>query len=164
MGRVFRMYSIWNWNCLKGLWKLWWISVHFRQPGLGVKIPLHIAPSKPLRIKASPLSFYPGECSSFPLIHVWWQLWMWRPHPFSPYSTKSRRQPWQIIHTRHLHHLLKFTHFHKDSLVFFRLFYHRRQLRARVQTLICGNPMGVSLLHSKVKSICWTLARGRWTI
>lgn len=117
-----RMYSIWN--CLKGLWKLWWISVHFLQPGLGVKIPLHIAPSKPLRIKASPLSFYPGECSSFPLIHVWWQLWMWRPLPFSPYSTKSRRQPWQIIHTRHLHHLLKFTHFHKDSLDFFRLFYH----------------------------------------
>lgn len=76
-----------------------------KQPRLEVNSTLHVATSKKPSGSKCLCGHSMQDCSSSPLIHGRWQQWRWRPLPFSPYGTKSRRQPWQIIHTRHLHHL-----------------------------------------------------------
>ncbi len=98
-----------------------YLHTHFAvtQPGLGVQVPAHLALLKP-PLDQSALSLYPGECLSFPLIHGWWQQWMWRP---LPYSTKSRRQPGDRWHTHDIYITYKFVHFHKDSRVVFCVFF-----------------------------------------
>lgn len=61
----------------------------FTQAGSRVKFHLLAAQSKTSETKASQQSFYQPRCFCFPLIHDWWQQWMWRPLPLTP--------PWHEI-------------------------------------------------------------------